>query len=158
MTNVVQALVVGLALVLVGVTGNHLFDPVFALLLALYLLWIAAGILRAALSELLDTALPEATLDAIQASLDAAHPGLRGYHALRSRKSGRETHIDMHMLVDPAMSVSEAHLLSEAIEADLRSHVTGAVVTIHVDPDEPDIMDRDARTPAEGHGLHLHHH
>jgi cation diffusion facilitator family transporter len=160
LTNVVQALVVGVALVLVGLTGNQIFDPIFALLLALYLVWIAVNILRAALSELLDTALPEATLDAIQTCLEAVHPGLRGYHALRSRKSGRETHIDMHVLVDPAMSVSEAHLLSEAIEAELRARVNGAVVTVHLDPDEPDIMERDARTDPAGHALpvrRLHH-
>ncbi|MBI5287660.1 MAG: cation transporter [Chloroflexi bacterium] len=161
LTNVVQAVAVGAALVLVGVTGNHIFDPLVALLLALYLVWIAFGILRASLSELLDTSLPQATLDAIQECLDTSHPGLRGYHALRTRKSGRETHIDMHALVDRAMSVSEAHVLSEAIEADLRRHVDGAVVTnIHIDPDEPDIMDRDAHMAdhAAAHGLHVHHH
>ncbi|HLB24442.1 MAG TPA: cation diffusion facilitator family transporter [Dehalococcoidia bacterium] len=159
LTNVVQALAVGAALVLVGVTGNHVFDPIVALLLAVYLVWIAIGILRAALSELLDTSLPEATLEAIQGCLDTARPGLRGYHALRSRKSGRETHIDMHVLVDPEMSVSEAHLLSEAIETDLCGHVEGAAVTIHIDPDEPDIMERDARTAgAAAQGLHLHRH
>jgi len=160
LTNVVQALAVGAALILVGVTGNHIFDPIVALLLALYLVWIAFGILRSSLSELLDTSLPQETLDAIQECLDTSHPGLRGYHALRSRKSGREMHIDMHALVDRTMSVSDAHLLSEAIEADLRSHVEGAVVTIHIDPDEPDIMERDSRNTdhATAHGLHLHHH
>ena len=43
MTNVVQAAAVGGALALVGITGNHVFDPIFALLLAAYLVWIAIG-------------------------------------------------------------------------------------------------------------------
>jgi len=155
MTNVVQALAVGLALALVGITGNHIFDPVLALLLAAYLVWISIGILREALGELLDTSLPEETLARIEECLARPREGLRGFHALRTRKSGRETHIDMHMLTDPAMSVSEAHKLTDSIELDLRSHVTGAVVTIHVDPDEPGNAEHEA---PELRGAHVHMH
>lgn len=135
-TNVVQALAVGVALVLVGVTGNQIFDPIFALLLAMYLAWIALGILRGALTELLDTALPDETMAAIKASLATERAGQRGFHALRTRKSGRETYIDLHVLVDPELSVHAAHVLSEAIEQDLASHVPNAVVSIHADPDD----------------------
>jgi cation diffusion facilitator family transporter len=157
MANVVQAVAVGGALVLVGITGNHVFDPLFALLLAVYLVWIAIGILRDALSELLDTSLANETLRAIDECLALPRSGLRGYHALRTRKSGRETHIDMHMLVDPGMSVSEAHVLTDAVEADLRNHVDGAVVTIHVDPDEPGNREHEGMA-VETAGLHLHRH
>lgn len=141
LTNVVQALAVGVALVLVGITGNHIYDPIFALLLALYLAWIAFGILRSALSELLDTALPEATMAQVRQALETVRPGLRGYHELRTRKSGRETYIDVHLMVDPAMSVGEAHVLSEAIEQEIAAHVTRSVVTIHTDPDEGDVSE-----------------
>jgi cation diffusion facilitator family transporter len=159
MTNVVQALAVGGALVLVGLTGNEIFDPLFALLLAAYLLWTAFTILRSALHELLDTSLPEETLARIDECMNHERVGLRGYHALRTRKSGRETYIDMHMLIDPAMSVSAAHVLSDEVEDDLRGHIPGAVVTIHVDPDEPGIMERThPETTAPAPGLHLHRH
>ncbi len=156
LTNVVQALAIGVGLALVGITGNHLWDPIFALLLAAYLVWIATGILRSALHELLDSSLPEETLAEIQRCLDMPRAGLRGYHALRTRKSGRETHIDMHLLVDPGMSVSDAHTLSEAIETDLRNHVAGALVSAHIDPDEPGIMDNDTGLSL-GADVHSHH-
>lgn len=159
MTNVVQAGAVGASLVLVGVTGNEIFDPLFALLLAVYLLWIASRILMSALHELLDTSLPVETLARIDECMSQPRTGLRGYHALRTRKSGREVYIDMHMLIDPAMTVSAAHELSDDVEDDLRGHIPGAVVTIHVDPDEPGIMDRmptDDEAPVPG--LHLHRH
>ncbi len=136
LTNVVQAVAVGAALVLVGITGNPIYDPMFALLLALYLGWVAFGILRGTLTELLDTALPDETMTAIRASLATERAGQRGFHALRTRKSGRETHIDLHVLVDPAMSVHDAHVLSEAIERDLSQHVPNALVSIHADPDD----------------------
>ena len=158
MTNVVQAIAVGAGLVLVGVTGRQIFDPIVALLLAAYLLWIAFGIVRVALHELVDSALPEETRRTIEACLAHEAHGMRGYHELRTRKSGRETYIDAHVLVDPALTVSEAHLLVEHFENDLRAQVPSAIVSIHVDPDEPGIMQRgpDASAAAAEPGIHLH--
>jgi cation diffusion facilitator family transporter len=158
-TNVAQAVAIVVALLVVAVTGNRIFDPIVALVLAVYLLWIALGIFRTALHELVDSALPDSTLDALDACLAHEHHGIRGYHALRTRKSGRETHIDLHALVDPDLSVSEAHRLVETLEDDIRSMIPGAVVTIHVDPDEPGIMERNPVPQAHtGDGLHLHRH
>lgn len=159
MTNVVQAIAIGIGLVLVGITGKHIFDPIVALLLAAFLAWTAAAIVRGALRELTDSALPEATVRRIEECLSHEAHGMRGYHALRTRKSGRETYIDVHVLVDPALTVSEAHLLVEHFEADLQSSVPGATISIHVDPDEPGIMNRGGVVaPRADPGLHLHSH
>lgn len=158
-TNVVQAVAVGAGLVLVGITGRHIFDPIVAVLLAAYLFWTAATIVRYALRELIDSALPDETLRLIEACLSHEAHGMRGYHALRTRKSGREIHIDVHVLVDPALTVSEAHLLVEHFESDLRGSVPGAVVGIHVDPDEAGIMERGGSPGVVADaGLHLHTH
>jgi divalent metal cation (Fe/Co/Zn/Cd) transporter len=124
------------------VTGEAIFDPIVALLLALYLAWIATRILRDALSELIDTALPDDEVALLEECLAHETHGVRGFHALRSRKSGREKYIELHVLVDPALSVSDAHLRVEEIERDIQALIPGAVVSIHVDPDEPGIMDR----------------
>jgi len=159
LTNVAQAAAIVVALLVVAVTGNHIFDPIVALVLAAYLLWIAFGIFRAALHELVDSALPAATRAALDECLAHEHHGIRGYHELRTRKSGRETHIDLHALVDPALTVSEAHRLVETVEDDIRSMIPGAVVSVHVDPDEPGIMERNPAPGAHAdHGLHLHQH
>jgi len=135
-TNVVQAAAVIAGLALVWATGSHVFDPVMALVLAAYLLWIAVGILRIALSELIDTALPDDVLAALQECLAHESHGMRGYHALRTRRSGRETHIDLHALIDPEISVRDAHRLVEHLERDIASISPGAVVTVHLDPDD----------------------
>jgi len=159
LTNVVQAAAVILGLTLVAVTGNTVFDPIVALVLAAYLLRTAIGIFRDALRELVDTALPAETLARLDDCLAHESHGMRGYHALRTRKSGRETHIDLHALVDPTITVSEAHLLVEHMERDIAAIIPGAVVTVHLDPDEPGSMERaaGARVAAE-QGLHLHRH
>jgi len=160
LTNVVQAAAVIAGLALVAITGNRVFDPIVAMALAAYLLWIAFGIFRSALSELVDTALPPETLAKIEDCLAHESHGMRGYHALRTRKSGREMHIDLHALVDPAITVSEAHLLVEDLERDMCEIIPGAVVSVHLDPDEPGIMERasGAAAPRAAHSLHVHHH
>jgi cation diffusion facilitator family transporter len=159
MTNVVQAGGVIAALALVGITGERAFDPIVALLLAAYLGWIASKILREALSELIDTALPDEDVALLQECLAHEGHGVRGYHALRTRKSGRERYIDVHVLIDPALTVSEAHRRVEEIEQHLREALPGAIASIHLDPDEPGIMDRgrdEAAAPAAELRLHRH--
>lgn len=140
LANVVQASAVVLGLVLVGVTGVHELDQVVALGLAAYLTWVAFGIFRAALLELVDTALPAETLAQLDDCLCHESHGMRGYHALRTRKSGREVQIDLHAIVDPSISVSEAHLLVDDLERDVARIIPGAVVTVHIDPDESDAI------------------
>jgi cation diffusion facilitator family transporter len=159
-TNVVQAAAVIAALVLVGVTGSDIFDPIVALLLAAYLAWMALNILRVALSELIDSALPEHEVAQLEACLAHEEHGVRGFHELRTRKSGRQKYIDLHILVDPALTVSEAHTRVEDIERDVTRIIPGALVSIHVDPDEPGIMERSQPSePVEAPGsLHLHRH
>jgi cation diffusion facilitator family transporter len=142
MTNVVQAAAVIAALILVGVTGRHAFDSAFALALAAYLAWVAVGILRSALHELIDSALPDEDVRLLEECLAHEGHGVRGYHALRTRKSGREKYIDVHVLIDPSLTVSDAHRLVEEIEQHLREAIPGAIASIHLDPDEPGIMDR----------------
>lgn len=160
LTNVVQACGVIVGLALVGLTGNHIFDPIVALVLAAYLLWIAYGIFRASLSELTDTALPDETLAALDECLAHESHGMRGYHALRTRKSGREAYVDLHALIDPAITVSEAHKLVEDLEQDIVAIIPGAVVTVHLDPAEEGIMERQAGLPGGPReaSVHLHRH
>jgi cation diffusion facilitator family transporter len=157
-TNVVQALSVIIALVLVGVTGRHFFDPAVALLLAAYLAWIALRILRDALSELIDSSLPDHEIARLEECLRHEGHGVRDFHALRTRKSGREKYIDVHLLIDPALTVSEAHRLMEDVEEHLRELIPGAVTTIHLDPDEPGIMERTPEPARPAPELHLHRH
>ncbi len=160
LTNVAQAGAVILGLVLVGATGVRAFDSIVAMALAAYLVWIAIGIFRSALDELVDTALPPETIARLDDCLCHESHGMRSYHALRTRKSGREVHIDLHAIVDPTITVSEAHRLVEDLERDIGLIIPGAVVTLHLDPDEPDIMERCGPNSASAarHSLHVHDH
>jgi cation diffusion facilitator family transporter len=135
-TNVVQALAVFTALVLVAISGINLFDPIVALLLAAYLWFAAFGLLRDAVAEIMDVRLPEEDESQVHQSILQHHPQVRGFHHLRSRRSGRLRYIELHLLVDPQRSIQEVHDLCDQIEADIQKRLPGAVVTIHPEPDD----------------------
>jgi len=135
-TNVVQALAVFTALVLVRISGINLFDPIVALLLAAYLWFAAFGLLRNAVAEIMDVRLPEQDERQVHQSILQHHPQVRGFHHLRSRRSGPQRYIELHLLVDPARTIQEVHDLSDQIEADIKKRLPGAIVTIHPEPDD----------------------
>lgn len=136
-TNVAQAGAVIVALGLVAITGNTVFDPIFALLLAGYLLWTASRVFASAVGEIMDVRLPEDEEQLIETCLrEYEASGLRGYHELKTRKSGRQRYVEFHLLVDPDQTVLAAHGLCDALESEIRSQLSGAVVTIHMEPDD----------------------
>ncbi len=135
-TNVVQAAAVITGLLLVRFTGAQIFDPLVALALAGYMWWMAFGLIRGALGEIMDVRLPEEDERQIYESILARHPEVRGFHHLRTRRSGRQRYVELHLLVDPARTIQEVHDLSDQIEADIKKRLPGAIVTIHPEPDD----------------------
>jgi len=134
-TNVVQAGTIITGLLLVAVTGEEIFDPLFALGLAAYMGWIAYGLVRTAAADIMDTALPEDELNMIYDIL-IAHPEARGFHRLRTRRSGADRHVDMHLLVDSHLTVEASHHIAETIEHEIETRLPGATVVIHLEPDD----------------------
>ena len=133
-TNIAQALAVMVGLALVGLTGRNLFDPLVALVLAGYLLWTALRIFQSALVQIMDVTLPASDLDVIEDSILRFRPQIAGYHHLRTRRSGHERYIELHLVVDPRKSVEEVHDICDRIEEEVVRRLPGAVVTIHVEP------------------------
>jgi cation diffusion facilitator family transporter len=134
-TNVVQAGTIIAGLLLVWATDEEVFDPITALLLAAYMAFTAIGLVRTAMSEILDTALPEDELQAIRDVLTDHGREVRGYHNVRTRRSGATRHVDMHVLFDPQRTVTEVHDTADAIADDIARALPGCVVVIHPEPD-----------------------
>lgn len=151
-TNIAQAVAVIVGLALVGITGRNLFDPLVAMILAAYILWTAARIFQAALVQIMDVSLPPSELRIIDHCVLHLGDEITGYHDLRTRRSGRERHIDMHLVVDPTKSVGEVHDICDRIEAEVVRHLPGSVVTIHVEPVDDRSPTREGpRRETEGH-------
>src|SRR5438128_5869849 len=134
-TNVVQAGTIIAGLTLVGITGAKVFDPL-ALGLAAYMGWTAVGLVRIAFSEMMDTALPEHDLAVIRDVLVEHRNELRGFHRLRTRRAGAVRHVDMHLLFDPHLTITDVHPISDGIEREIEARLPGTICVIHVEPDD----------------------
>jgi cation diffusion facilitator family transporter len=125
--------------VLLGVlgvwAGYPLLDPVVGILITIAILFIVKDASRAVLNRMIDGIEPQIVAAIEHAPLHV--DGVRGVHQVRARWVGHKVFTDLHISVDPALSVREAHRITEAVEEALRAHVRsfgGAVV--HVCPEE----------------------
>jgi len=77
------------------------------------------------------------------AMIDAAVVGVAGvrqFHQLRTRRVGREIFADLHVLVEPGLSLLDSHNISMAVEEAVQEACRRPVnVTVHVEPDTPDL-------------------
>jgi cation diffusion facilitator family transporter len=135
-TNVAQAIAVITALALVGLTGRREFDAIVALLLSAFLVFSAARIIMGATRQIMDVRLPPDEEQVIQEAFRRYEGQVVGFHKLRTRRSGHQRYVELHLIVDPKRSVEEIHTVCDGIEQDIQERLPGAEVTIHVEPDD----------------------
>ncbi|MGF1684450.1 cation diffusion facilitator family transporter [Photobacterium minamisatsumaniensis] len=112
----------------------HYLDQIAALLVTAMILKAAFEILWPAILELTEA---EADTDVETQILQYANdmPLIREVHAIRSRRTGSTVLLDFHLLVDPEMSVDEAHTISENFKAHILAQIDEVVdVIIHIEP------------------------
>ena len=98
-TDVYTSAGVMVGLVAVWVTGWHILDPIIAMAVAGLIVKAAWGITRKSFRHLLDVRLPKHEIKAINASLLTYTWKTVGYHDLRTRKSGNQRFIDLHLVL-----------------------------------------------------------
>lgn len=160
LTNMAQAATVAFALVLVEVTGNAIWDSIVALLLAAFLFYTAVQLLWTAIREVMDVSLPAEEIELISRVVDE-EPEARGIHSLRARRSGPFRQIDMHVLMDPQITVAQSHDLIDRIEGQVRAAYPRSYVLIHADPDDGRLQEHlpepEEDKPGLAERLHGHH-
>jgi ferrous-iron efflux pump FieF len=114
--------------------GIALADPVFAMLIALYLIYGSWGIAKRSYNLLMDREMPENMRSRI-AEICMATPGIKGVHDLRTRSAGLTDFIQVHLSMDPEISLRQAHDLSDRVEMALTREFPHADVIIHQDPE-----------------------
>ena len=136
MTDVWTSAGVVLAVGAVAVTGWQPLDPIIAMVVSLQIVRSGLRLVREAASGLMDTALPEEEQEQITAILDehvAKADGVQ-YHALRTRRSGAQRFVSVHIQVPGAWSVQHGHTLLEEIEHDIRRALPRVHVFTHLEP------------------------
>lgn len=126
--------------VLIGIAGVMLdypyLDAVAAIVVAAMIAHIGLGLIRSSTRELIDTALDPEKVMAIRNHIHTVK-GVRSTHTLRTRKSASNAFVDVHIQVDPRLSVSEGHQIGDAVRRRLIKHIDGVTdVTVHIDPED----------------------
>ena len=134
--DVVTSIGVFAGVVLVGLTGWLWLDPVIAIMVAINILWSGWQLVRESVGGLMDEAVSEAELERIRAAIFNHSQGAYQAHDLRTRHAGRRTFIDFHLVVPGDMSVEDAHVICDRLEAAIADEVADSTVTIHVEPED----------------------
>ena len=126
------------AVVLIGVVSGAFLsapglDAAAGLIVAVWLFWGALGLLREAADHLLDRTVSDADRIAITTAV-LADPRISGVHQLRSREAGSVTMIQMHVDLEPDLTLAQAHAILVEAEQRLLEAFPRADILIHPDP------------------------
>ena len=126
--------------VIVGIAGTlaglDYLDAVAAVVVGLMIAKAGWDLAAHSVSELVDTGLEPERLEAIRHAILEVE-GVGALHMLRTRRMGAEALVDVHILVEPTISVSEGHQLSEKVRWHLINNVDEVSdVTVHIDPED----------------------
>ena len=142
LTDVYTSFGVAAGLLLVQVTGIEIIDPIAAIAVATLILRTGWQLVVGSTKVLLDETLEPDELELVRACV-RSHKGdvITGYHRLRARRAGSRRHIDLHITVDEALTVGEAHEIAEHIAADIRDCVPNSDVLVHIEPRSSERVD-----------------
>jgi cation diffusion facilitator family transporter len=126
--------------VLVGVAGTMAglpyLDAVAAVIVGLMIAKIGWDLGWSAMQELVDAGLAEERLQAIRKTIMSV-AGARDVHMLRTRRIGGYASADVHVQVEPRLSVSEGHMIAQLVENRLKQEIEEIDdVTVHIDPED----------------------
>src|SRR5690554_6640125 len=124
------SIIVALILAWYGISGA---DALFGIGIALFIALGALKIGRDAVQILMDHELPE---DVRQEALALARavPGVMGVHDLRTRESGQQWFIQMHLELPAELPLGQAHALGEQVRLAICERFPQAEVLVHKDP------------------------
>ncbi len=125
------------ALLVTKISSWHYADPLFGLLLSIWLGYSSIRMIQRAFDEVIDKRIDPAELEAIK-EIMAKEPDLISFHKLRTRHSGNWHYVDVHIVVPRDWTVVQGHELADRIEKGIERELTPAICTIHVDPQRID--------------------
>jgi len=128
------AVLVGLAVSFWGGPAWRAADKVAALAVAVVVLWAGGSLFWGSVQELMDRQAGPEVLDEVRREAEAVS-GVLGVEKLFVRKTGLEYLVDIHVEVDPELSVREGHGVGHAVKDRLMKRlVTIKDVLVHIEP------------------------
>ncbi len=125
-----------LALVLIKVTGLHILDPIFAIAVSVYIIYVSFILLRRSSAQLLDAAPKEEAeiLTRIREMLRDFPEDIVGVHDFRIRGHKPSYFLDFHLVACRHLTLQQGHDLCDKLEESIRKEYPGCDITIHLEP------------------------
>jgi divalent metal cation (Fe/Co/Zn/Cd) transporter len=125
-------------------------DHVAAVVVTIFILQAAVGIVWPAVKKLADTGAGQGDRQSIL-NLAGRVDGVRSVHGLRTRYVGSGLQVDLHVLVAPELTVREGHEIAHRVEAVLlRDGPSVTSVLLHVEPFDAQPSDETGPAPEVG--------
>ncbi|MDG6247953.1 cation diffusion facilitator family transporter, partial [Glaesserella parasuis] len=122
-----------LVAMILNIYGVIYADAVFAIGIALYILFNAAKMCWEAVQSLLDKALPQEEVDQIWA-IALQHPRIIGIHDVKTRRAGAIRFIQLHLELDDHLPLVVAHDITDSLEQKILAAFPHSEVIIHQEP------------------------
>lgn len=134
LSSVASAVGIGGAMLLGG--RWVILDPIIGGLISIFIIVIAFRMISPALHELTEGALPEETEQQITRQILSVE-GVKNVHCLKTRRNGPSIILSAHIVVDPNITVAEAHEITVKAENSVRETFGQETqISIHVEPYE----------------------
>jgi cation diffusion facilitator family transporter len=125
---------IGVLFTLVGVKLGlpSIIDPIASLVVSGFIIYSAYEIFKSSTGVLVD----KSTVDEEKiVEIVSSFKDVRGVHKIRSRGSESDVHVDMHILIDPYISIEKSHVLTHEIEAMIQTEINeSSQVIVHLEP------------------------
>ena len=108
-------------------------DPLFAIIIAIYIIYSAYELLLEAIKSLIDEEFSDAEKEEILEILKL-DPDILAIHELKTRRGGNKSFIQFHMELDPNLTLLESHSISDRIEKKILASFPDSELIIHQDP------------------------
>ena len=121
---------------IIGAANGYFFlDSVAAIIVGILIIYIGWQLGFEATKELVDTSIDQEDIKALRVALSEIK-GVKSVHTLRTRKVGHKKSADVHVQVNPFLSVSEGHIISVSVERVAKECIEELDdVTVHIDPE-----------------------
>ena len=119
--------------------GYHHGDQLAAITVGLMIILVGVKIIGKCLEEFAERSVDSQTMAQIERII-SSETMIKDWHKLRTRSVGREIFIDLHILVDPELNITDAHEITEVLERSMRQNISCPInLTVNVEPDRPEM-------------------
>jgi len=138
-TDAISSIIVAIGVV-GSMSGLDYLDAIAAVFVAVMIAKIGWDLVFSSLRELIDTGLDPERLELIRNKINEVH-GVKALHVLRTRRMGGDALVDVHIQVEPNLSVSEGHHISESVRERVMKDVEEVSdVMVHIDPEDDEVV------------------